>query len=286
MPPFNSALQGLKRYMPGSGVYDPSGNVDLMSLQQGRASEAEDNLANAADPNDMRRFSQILNGLRGDISENPITKQQGYADQTEAANQEAMRSGFGGNPDAPSAKAGAFARMLEQKKMEIPLRQEEIQGKFGNERQSLANQGTSDVAHIYTDSAKDQLQSQLDAAGNRPISRMSTTRGGASVSYAPEAKTSAVLQNSLAKARGAYAQKGDDGSKAALDSLVASVFENDPAPEQVKLTAREIFLDPEDANEPINNITSRIHNPDGSPLDPTTSMHLRRLLATLRGKDF
>lgn len=132
-----TALAALKNLItqpkPPEDVYDPSGNVQLLDLQQQHADDMRKNLERQAmpSPGGAKFYAGAtpadLSQEEGDIATNPVTEQGNFMDALGKANQQAQLAGFGGDPNSPVAQQAGAQRDAALQKLLLP---EQVKGQY------------------------------------------------------------------------------------------------------------------------------------------------------------
>jgi hypothetical protein len=117
---------------------------DLYGVQDVLKADAQKRKFNAdrfGDTNESAALSGLIKQYQNEQDTGSIGMDIAQRQKDEAANADAMRQGFGGNPNAPSAQAGQFSRNLDTMKATMPLQVEQAKGAAeANQRnQAFAN---------------------------------------------------------------------------------------------------------------------------------------------------
>lgn len=286
----------LRSRFAGQGTQDPS--LEGYDLADQLASEAEENAIQAQRAGagrDAQAFEALKNIYKGDMASNPITRQRLFLDQAEAANQAALREGFGAgaNPDLPSAQAAGYGRQIETAKAMGPLRVAQENARAELEKARITGQSNVDVARIgqkpydqfFSVISGDQGQG-MQPGDTASMGGMSFHKGGspAHPNLNPLYQQLATARQAAQTAGGGLAGflGGGAAQQAKVDQLITAIMAQHPADEIVKNAARQISINPEDKNLPFDQIVPRL---EGN-ITPERISQLRELLAVLRGRDF
>jgi hypothetical protein len=264
-------------FSPGGGqVARPPEAVNLDYLGRMR-NETEDRAFAAQRTGDVNEYG-ALRGLlarnQRDIEENPITQQGAQTRAIEKANLRAQMQGF-----RTPEEAAQYGREFETTKMNIPLRQQEVQNLGEVEKQREASRGQLAVEQERTN-AGSGLNSYYGALANtlavpdsnNPIK--SANRSG--VTFNQEKGIPPALETQLANAR----RMGTQDQIDQLEGTMLNYF--DP---EVRDVVTAIKNDPQGVNDAWVKI-QRDLMANSPEITPQQLGQIRRALSIVRGRDF
>jgi len=290
-PQFDSSMgdTNVQRYL---GFQDTEGELKDRVFANQRAQAASPTPQIAAQyGGEVTALKNMLGSTEQDIAESPITAQIADTNDQTTRLRGAQEQGFSGQN--PIQEQALYAKKQAEEKLNLPLREQELQNTGNLTQQREVSRGNLDVANAKGA----QLEAAISAAyaSGRPIHSFSGSGGVAFETPQKQSPVNSSLLRDVTAASAALKAAQDTGmlgrfidpqgipnAQLLLNQALGKVFGQAPGSTDLKELAAHILNDPELAGLPINELIPHIQSDEG-PMRPEDLQALQTLLNYGRG---